>query len=178
MSKKKFNIGNKKYKLVAIPLAVAIISGGAKIAYDYNTNVDVKRQINRFLAAHIVSSSYYSIPDGVKYSDFNYGEKTYYVHKKDSKVIVSDKEYVKDYECLGIYDSKNSADAIFYYKISNGTDMYAYEVVSYDDIEGNKSPFNVLDDVTLIDENSPDEVSAYVPEPSIKPLGDYAKSMN
>lgn len=178
MSKKKINIGNKKYKLVAIPLSVAIIVGSAKIAYDYNTNMDIKRQINKFLLAHIISSSHYSIPKGVKYSDFNYGEKTYYVHKKGGKVIVSDKEYVEDYECLGIYDSKNSADAIFYYEISNGMDMYAYEVVSYDDIEGKRSPFNILEDITLIDENSPDEVSAYVPEPSIKPLGDYSKSMN
>ncbi len=171
-------MNKKNRKLIAVGLSAVMIVGGVKLAYEvYENDINVRRDINRFLSAHFMSSTYYSIPDGLKYSDFNSNE-IYYVHRNDNKTIVSNKDYVEGYECLGIYNSMNSADAIFYYKISNGEGLVAYQVVSYDDIEGDKSPFNMLEDLTLIDENSPDEVTAYIPDPSIKPLDGYAKTMN
>lgn len=139
--------------------------------------VHLKENLTDFVYLSFFDSHYY-VPNGVKYSDFDYQNKTYYVHSNDKRTIVSDKNSIDGYECLGIYDSKNSADAIFYYIVSDSTGAYEFNTVSYDDLQNDKNPLDVLDDLALIDESSPEEVSAYVPEPSIAPLNDYAKTLS
>ena len=167
-------MNEKSKKTLSFCLGCLIVLGGAQAVYEYNNDIEFEREVNSFITSKFFDKTY-SIPNGKKYSDFNTLKETYYVYKNDKRVILSTNPNLDGYECLGIYDSKNSADAVFYYAVVSSADMVAYDVVSYDDLEGRKSPLNIIDDVTLIDENSPEEVSAYIPEPSIRPIDDYSK---
>ena len=166
----------KVKKVAAIGLAFTMGMAGVKFVDSYITNENTKQEVNRFVASRFFDS-YYRIPDGFKYSDFDTVKNTYYVHRNNNRTIISENEYVKGYECLGVYNSKSSSDTLFYYEIANSDDIVTYETVSYDDIQGKKSPFNVISDLTLIDENAPEDVSAFVPQDSIDDVNSYAKNM-
>lgn len=167
----------KSYKLFSFALGAVIVASGVSAVHHYNTNDSFKKEFNRFCLSTFFDSHYY-VPRGIKYSDFDYQNKTYYVHSNDVRTIVSSKKHVDGYDCLGIYDSKNSADAVFYYEVSDSTGISKFVPVSYDELQEDKNPLDVVDDLALIDETSPEEVSAYVPGPSIAPLNDYAKTLS
>lgn len=170
-------MNEKTKKSLAVCLSSLMVLGTIESIYQYKTNINVERQMNRFIASTFLDNNY-SVPNGTKYSDFDTTKETYYVLKKDNRTILSTNPTLVGYECLGMYDSKNSADAIFYYTVVSSADMVCHKVVSYDELEGKKSPLHIIDDVTLIDENAPEDVSAFIPEPSIVPITDYAKVMN
>ena len=163
-------------KVTAIGLAFTMGMSAVKFVDSYITNDNTKQEVNRFVASRFFDS-YYRVPDGLKYSDFDTVKNTYYVHKNNNRTIISENKYINGYECLGIYNSRSSSDAIFYYEISNSDNLVTYQIVSYDDIQGKKSPFNIISDLTLIDENAPEGVSAFVPQDSIDDVNRYAKNM-
>lgn len=163
------NKNEKTKKIISGALiATTLATAGGVVGYEYNKDVEFRRDVNKFLSYTFFGVNY-SVPNGNKYSDFDLEKNTYYVHKNDVRTIVSTKESVEGYTCLGIYNSKSSAEELFYISLSmdNG-ETINYATISYDGIENdNKKVFEYVEDFALIDENSPEEVSAFVPACSI-----------
>lgn len=160
-------VKNKK-KIIATTLAATMILCTSSLAlYEYN-NIDVKRQTNNFVYSNFFGLDY-SVPNGAKYSDFDPVKTIYYVHKNDKRTIISTSKYVNGYDCLGEYNSMSSAEEIFYIQYSTDRgETTNYTTISYDDIEkDNHKIFEYLNDLAIIDENSPEEVTAFIPECSI-----------
>lgn len=161
-------VKNKK-KIIATTLAATmIICTSSLVAYEYNNNINVRRQTNDFIYSTFFGLDY-SVPNGAKYSDFDPLKMVYYVHKNDKRTIISTSKYVKGYDCLGEYNSRSSAEELFYIAYSNDRgETTNYSIISYDDIEkDNRKIFEYVSDLALIDENSPEEVTAFIPECSI-----------
>ncbi len=157
-----------KDKLIAGVLTLAI----ATCAISYSKDISCKRQANKFLYSTFLGIDY-SVPNGIKYSDFD-SDDIYYVHQNEKRTIISTNKYVEGYNCLGIYDSRSSSDAIFYITYStDGGETINCKSISYDDIEkDNHRIFNYVSDLTIIDENSPESACAFIPDNSIKKLPD------
>ena len=162
-----------KNKLISGILTLAIgATGVTAFNISYNKDVNFKRQTNKFICSTFLDIDY-SVPNGIKYSDFNSND-VYYVHRNDKRTIISSNKYVEGYNCLGLYDSNSSADAIFYITYStDGGETLCCKPISYDDIEkDNYRIFQFVNDLALIDENSPDSACAFIPEHSIKKTSD------
>lgn len=164
-SEKNFLIGTLVFSMI-----------GASAGTVYSTDVIdvIKRDVNN-LKSSVTSGVHYYVPSGYKYSDFDFNG-TYYVHRNDERTIVSTSPSVDGYECLGTYESTSSSEVLFYVAYSSRENSsIIYEAISYDDLEKENNIFKFVGDLALIDENSPEELSAFVPDNSIKPI-DQAKT--
>lgn len=158
-----------KKKIVATTLAATMIFCTSSLAfYEYKNNIDLRRQTNNFIYSNFFGLDY-DVPNGYKYSDFDSFKTTYYVHKNDKRTIISTNKHIEGYDCLGKYNSTSSAEELFYIKYStNRGETINYTTISYDDIEkDNNKIFEYVSDFGLINEDSPEEVTAFIPECSI-----------
>ncbi len=164
---------NKK-KTISVLLSISMLAtvSGATLN-DVMNNKNAKRDINRFFQSTFLSVDYAAL-DGISYEDFDYGKKDYYVLEKNNKLIISDKKKIDGYKLLGEYNSTNSCEEVFYFGYSTDDgETTSYQALSYDDLEEDDHKiFNTLKEkeVLVIDENSPDNVSAYIPKCSIKKI--------
>lgn len=110
-----------------------------------------------------------NVPKDIFDSDFY--KKTYYVHRNDKRIILSQNKKVDGYDLLGIYSSRSSADAVTYMIIDNGDGTSLYKIISYDDME--KLNNNIM--FYIVDENTPEDLTGvFVPDVSINSV-DYSK---
>lgn len=164
---------NKK-KTISVLLSISMLATvSGTTVYEVMNNKNVKRDVNRFFQSTFLSVDYAAL-NGISYKDFDYGKKDYYVLEKNNKLIISDKKKVDGYKLLGEYNSTNSCEEVFYFGYSTDDgETTSYQTLSYDDLEKDDHKiFNTLEEneVVVIDENSPDNVSAYVPKCSIKKI--------